>query len=123
MNGERITVVDYGVGNLFSVRRALEHAGAREVVVSADLDDIESCGRLVLPGVGAFEDGMRGLRERGLVDPIVRFANLFDLFQIEQALAVFKCMDRHHTDRRFFSLNFHGRPNVLFIRGCHSGNL
>ena len=70
---KRVTVVDYGIGNLFSVQRALETVGA-EVRVSGDPRDIESADRLVLPGVGAFADGMQGLRDRGLVEPVLAFA-------------------------------------------------
>jgi imidazole glycerol-phosphate synthase subunit HisH len=69
----RVTVVDYGVGNLHSVARALERCGATPVLAD-DGQAIERADRLLLPGVGAFGDGMRGLRERGLVDPILRFA-------------------------------------------------
>ena len=69
----QVTVIDYGIGNLFSVARALEHCGA-EVKVSADPAVIEAAPRLVLPGVGAFADGMQGLRERGLVETILRYA-------------------------------------------------
>ncbi len=69
-----VTIVDYGVGNLYSVRRALEFCGCNNIVISALPEDIRASGRLILPGVGAFEDGMRGLRERGLVDPIVQYA-------------------------------------------------
>jgi len=65
-----VAVVDYGIGNLFSVRRALEHAGAR-VAVSADPAVLSEAPRLVLPGVGSFSDGMDGLRSRGL-DAVVR---------------------------------------------------
>lgn len=68
-----VTVVDYGLGNLYSVRRALESVGA-EVTLSADAATIEGAPRLVVPGVGAFADGMAGLRERGLVESIQRFA-------------------------------------------------
>jgi imidazole glycerol phosphate synthase, glutamine amidotransferase subunit len=60
-----VTVVDYGVGNLFSVCRALEHCGAG-VAVSGDPAVIMASPRVVLPGVGAFADGMQGLAERGL---------------------------------------------------------
>jgi glutamine amidotransferase len=67
-------VVDYGVGNLYSVRRALEFCGARRVVVSSNPADIAAADRLILPGVGAFSDGMQGLRERDLIDPIVNYA-------------------------------------------------
>jgi len=69
----RVTLIDYGVGNLFSVSRALERCGA-EVVVSGDPSAIDRAERLVLPGVGAFAGGMQGLRERGLIEPIRRYA-------------------------------------------------
>ena len=68
-----VTVVDYGLGNLFSVSRALESQGAR-VRVTSDPDEVASADRLVLPGVGAFGDGMAGLASRGLVEPIRAFA-------------------------------------------------
>jgi glutamine amidotransferase len=71
---KRIIVVDYGVGNLYSVQRALEVSGAEEIVLSADPQVISQADGLVLPGVGAFADGMRGLRERGLADPIRAYA-------------------------------------------------
>ena len=74
MSSRTVTVVDYGVGNLYSVRRALEACGGVDVVVSARDDDIARAERLVLPGVGAFRDGMQGLSERGLVEPIASFA-------------------------------------------------
>jgi glutamine amidotransferase len=61
------------MGNLLSVRRALETAGA-EVQLTSDPEDVDRAERLVLPGVGAFADGMRGLEERGLAEPIRRFA-------------------------------------------------
>ncbi|MBC7542950.1 MAG: imidazole glycerol phosphate synthase subunit HisH [Candidatus Sericytochromatia bacterium] len=60
-----VTVVDYGVGNMNSVINALGHLGAT-VTVSDQPEVIASAERLVLPGVGAFPDGMRLLRERGL---------------------------------------------------------
>ena len=63
-------VIDYGMGNLLSVRRALEHCGWT-VTVTADRDAILSAPRVVLPGVGAFADGMAELRRQGL-DAVVR---------------------------------------------------
>ena len=65
-----VTVIDYGVGNLLSVSRALEHCGAK-VTVTADPNSILSAGRVVLPGVGAFADGMAALQANGL-DTVVR---------------------------------------------------
>jgi len=68
-----VSVVDYGVGNLFSVCRALEHCGARVKLVS-NVAEVLAAERLLLPGVGAFADGMSGLRAAGLIEPIQRFA-------------------------------------------------
>jgi glutamine amidotransferase len=67
-----IAIIDYGSGNVHSVRRAFVHCGA-EPMLTADATAIENADRLVLPGVGAFADGMRSLHERRLVDPIRRF--------------------------------------------------
>jgi glutamine amidotransferase len=68
-----ITVVDYGIGNLFSVTRALEYCGAN-VRMSSKAVDIVSADRLLLPGVGAFADGMQGLRDRDFIEPLMQFA-------------------------------------------------
>ena len=65
-----VIVIDYGVGNLLSVSRALEHCGAK-VTVTADPKSILSASRVVLPGVGAFADGMAALKANGL-DTVVR---------------------------------------------------
>lgn len=68
-----IHVVDYGVGNLYSVARAIEKIGGT-VHLTADPKEIACADRLLLPGVGAFRDGMAGLRQAGLTDAIVSFA-------------------------------------------------
>jgi glutamine amidotransferase len=60
-----VAVVDYGMGNLDSVRRALEVVGAT-VVVTSDPADLADADRIVLPGVGAFGIAMDNLRARGL---------------------------------------------------------
>jgi glutamine amidotransferase len=73
MADPKVVVVDYGMGNVLSVRRAFEHCGAA-VVLTSDPDAIEKADRLVLPGVGAFGDCIAALESRGLVDPIKRFA-------------------------------------------------
>jgi len=67
----RVVVVDYGVGNLLSVTRALAACGA-EPELSADAARIEAAPLLVLPGVGAFGDCMTELGRRGLVEPVKR---------------------------------------------------
>lgn len=68
-----VAVVDYGSGNLLSVQRALEHVGATVALVDSP-EDLVSADRLVLPGVGAFADGVGGLRSAGLIEPILEFA-------------------------------------------------
>ena len=73
MSDNQVVVIDYGIGNLYSVSRALEHCGA-DVLVTSDPAQIAGAQRLVLPGVGAFADGMQGLRDRGLIEPIRRYA-------------------------------------------------
>jgi glutamine amidotransferase len=64
-----IALVDCGIGNLRSVQKALEHVGAR-VQLTDDRAAILSADKVVLPGVGAFGDAMRGLRARGLGEVI-----------------------------------------------------
>ncbi len=68
-----IAIVDYGVGNLFSVKRSFDAIGAKTVVTS-DADIIRSADRILLPGVGAFEDAAKKLRESGLDRVIVEEA-------------------------------------------------
>lgn len=64
-----IALVDYGIGNLRSVEKALEAVGA-DVRLTEDSDRILAADKVVLPGVGAFGDGMTGLQARGLVPAI-----------------------------------------------------
>ena len=67
-----IAVIDYGMGNLRSVQKALEHVGAK-VVVTNDPNLIISADSVVLPGVGAFKDCMANLNQLKLVDLIRKF--------------------------------------------------
>ena len=67
-----ILVVDYGMGNLRSVSKALEKAGAK-VKISSAPKDILRADKLVLPGVGAFKDAMAELKSRRLIKPIKKF--------------------------------------------------
>ena len=65
-----IAIMDYGVGNLFSLKSSLAHLG-QEAVVTADPAVIRAADRLILPGVGAFGDAMAKLEATGLV-PVLR---------------------------------------------------
>lgn len=62
-------IIDYGAGNLFSVKNALDYLGI-ENKVTKNAEDLRAADRLILPGVGAFPDAMRMLGESGLVEVI-----------------------------------------------------
>jgi len=66
-----IAIIDYGMGNLRSVQKGFERMG-HEVVVTNDAKTILDASKVVLPGVGAFPDCMRNLREYGLIDAVHR---------------------------------------------------
>ena len=70
-----IAVVDYGMGNLRSVAKALEHvAPEKQVVVTSDPAQIHDAEKVVFPGQGAMPDCMRELETRGLRDAIIAAA-------------------------------------------------
>ena len=69
-----IGIVNYGMGNLRSVQKALERVGAQAKIIDTPAQ-IASAQRLILPGVGAFADGMEHLQERGMVQPLQQYAN------------------------------------------------
>jgi len=66
----RIAILDYGVGNLRSVEKALEHVGAA-ATITCDAAEVRDADGLILPGVGAFPKAMERIRERGLDELIV----------------------------------------------------
>ena len=68
MAGPRVAVLDYGIGNLRSAEKALQHLGASARLVT-DRSSVEAADAVVLPGVGAFGACARALRESGLEDP------------------------------------------------------
>ena len=65
-----IVIVDYGMGNLRSVQKALERVG-QPAIISSDPDRIAAAGKLIVPGVGAFRDAIARLHEAGMVEPLV----------------------------------------------------
>jgi len=62
-----ITIIDYGMGNLGSISNMVKKVGGKSLITS-DLAEIEKATKLILPGVGSFDNGMRQLKELGLVD-------------------------------------------------------
>jgi glutamine amidotransferase len=69
-----VSVIDYGVGNLLSVTRALSRIGC-EPTLCSDAKSIANADYVILPGVGAFSDGMAGLERCGLADAVRRYAD------------------------------------------------
>ena len=76
---KEIIIIDYGVGNIRSMIRGIEMCGYYPKLTS-DKNDIIRAKKVILPGVGAFNDGMKGLKERDLIKPICEFVNSGGLF-------------------------------------------
>jgi len=73
MSGVRVTILDYGMCNLLNVARAFQHCGA-DVSIVEDPAAARAAERLVVPGVGAFQDSINEVRARGFDDAIREFA-------------------------------------------------
>jgi len=67
---KRVAVIDYGMGNLYSVKKSCEHVGLTAILTSLR-EEIETSDAIILPGVGAFGDAMKNLKNLGLVDVLI----------------------------------------------------
>lgn len=65
-----VAIVDYGLGNLGSIRNMLKKIGTDDVTLASSSEDIQRADKLILPGVGAFDSGMRMLNESGMRDDL-----------------------------------------------------
>ncbi len=99
----RIAIVDYGLGNLYSVKKACEHVGAVGVITS-DSHEIMAADGIILPGVGAFGDAMRTLRSLGLVETL-RKAAAVDKPLMGICLGIQLLMSESHEFGRHEGLN------------------
>lgn len=70
----KIAIVDYALGNLFNIQRAFQSIGI-DTFITDKKEDITNADKIVLPGVGAFGEGMRHLKGKGLIDPIKEAAS------------------------------------------------
>lgn len=68
-----VAIIDYGIGNLFSLQSSLEAIGA-QTIVTDDIEVLKKADRIILPGVGAFEDAAKKLRSTGLDREIIKLA-------------------------------------------------
>ena len=73
MSNIKIIIVDYGLGNIFSIQRAINHLGADSQITDNHIT-IKNADRIILPGVGAFGDGMKELRKKKLDKLLVECA-------------------------------------------------
>jgi glutamine amidotransferase len=69
-----IGIIDYGMGNLHSVKNALEFLGIESQII-ADPGEIESMDKIIIPGVGSFKRAMDNLHEKNFVESLVKFSN------------------------------------------------
>ena len=109
-----IAVVDYGMGNLRSVDKALEHVArsGQKVVITSSAEDIAEADRVVFPGQGAARDCMHELQERNLIEPVRQAAKEKPFLGICMGLQVLMahseenngvdCMDMFKGEVRFF---------------------
>jgi imidazole glycerol-phosphate synthase subunit HisH len=121
---KKIVIIDYKLGNLFSVNQALSNIGLNVMITSEPID-IYSADALVLPGVGAFSDSMNNLNNLGLLNPIMQFVDsgkpflgiclglqlLFtesEEFGLTKGLGIVK-----GQVKRFFNTNSNGEPRKV----------
>ena len=69
-----VAIIDYGAGNLQSVKKALDFIGAKSII-TADENEINAASHIILPGVGSFGDAMHSIREKDLEDVIKKSAD------------------------------------------------
>ena len=122
-----IAVVDYGMGNLRSVSKALEHVAAKDqqVTVTSNPADIEAADHVVFPGQGAARDCMLELEQRNLVDSVLKAAKEKPFLGICMGLQVLlahseensgiDCMDLYSGDARFFGNKINQKESALKI--------
>jgi glutamine amidotransferase len=124
-----IAVVDYGMGNLRSVDKALEHVArsGQEVRITSDAEEIAAADRVVFPGQGAARDCMRELEQRNLIEPVRQAASEKPFLGICMGLQVLMthseenegvdCMGLYPGEVRFFGkvLNREARAERLKI--------
>jgi glutamine amidotransferase len=65
-----IVILDYGVGNLLSIKNMFKKTGNNNVLISNNIEDVKSANKIILPGVGHFDYGMLKLKESGLIDTL-----------------------------------------------------
>ena len=68
----KVAIINYGMGNLKSIIGSLNYLGIQDIIVTHDLEEINTCDKIILPGVGAFKEAMKNIKELKL-DETLRF--------------------------------------------------
>lgn len=105
-----IAIIDYGVGNLFSLSASLRHIGV-ESAVTRDLARLEAADKIILPGVGAFGDAADRLRETGLFAPLKALAGQKPLLGI--------CLGMQLLFEEGFEYGSHQGLGLIHGQICH----
>ena len=71
-----IYIVDYGLGNLASIKNMFKHIDIRDVRITSDKTELEKADKIILPGVGAFDNGMEHLQKHDLIDVLNKLYHL-----------------------------------------------
>ena len=128
-----IAVVDYGMGNLRSVGKALEHVATsgQQVRVTSSAEEIASAERVVFPGQGAARDCMRELENRQLIEPVMRAAREKPFLGICMGLQVLMvrseenegvdCMGLYQGDVRYFGTQLDRENTNELLKIPHMG--
>ena len=69
-----IVIIDYNLGNLFSVKQACELVGFNTIITDV-IEEVNTADAIILPGVGSFATAMNNLNKKNLIEPLIRFAN------------------------------------------------
>ena len=128
-----IAVVDYGMGNLRSVDKALEHVAqaGQEVRITSDANEIAAADRVVFPGQGAARDCMRELEQRNLIEPVRQAASEKPFLGICMGLQVLMahseenegvdCMGLYPGEVRFFGKVLNKSTTAVPLKIPHMG--
>jgi imidazole glycerol-phosphate synthase subunit HisH len=125
-----IAVVDYGMGNLRSVAKALEHVAQEPVIITSSASDIRNAGRVVFPGQGAARDCMRELDQHQLHEVVMQSAREKPFLGICMGMQVLvrhseenggvNCLDLYPGEVRFFGNELHD-PSGVKLKVPHMG--